>query len=411
MHTRGDYAVGAGVITAPMVPAAYVIAVAILVLHTPRVPSWVELLLLAALGAAGLAMARAAVPRYLALGLIAAAIALVPAVRWQNRLLPETCERRTLEVNGTVQGLPRAFEGDWGGGITLQLLIDGLDDGECTGPRLARISIYAGRGRGKDSATEALPGIAPGDRLVLRARLRRPRGSVNPYARRGELPALLKGLHATGSASEILAHEMVVRPAPMARLHRLRDQLSAALRDQRSSDAGALLSALAVGDQRFMDAAHWERLRRFGLTHLLVISGLHISLAAIPGWLLGRLLALPVVLVAPTAASARLGSIASSAAALMFAGAYALLAGLTLPTQRALIMVTLVLAPPLFARRIDRGRVLALAMVLLWLISPVSVLGASFALSLGAVALLLWMSLWHSGAPAWRGAPNARSTR
>lgn len=379
-----------------------VILVAIIVLHTPWVPPvWSLFVLLGVAFAVQRAMAERW-PGTLSVVVIISGLTLLPASLWWSSLLPESCERRELQVRGRVHGLPQVVEGRSGEpALAMEFTLTDVSDIECAGPRRARITIYA-----REHAPP-LAAIEAGDELVLRVRLRRPWGSVNPAALQGERRYFVAGIHAMGSASEILMHRKS-EAVGMALVHRLRARFSRALREDRGTDAGALLSALAVGDRRFMSAGHWERLRRFGLTHLLVISGLHISLAAICGWFLGRVLMLPLMVVSAGSGLSQLRSLGGAGGALVCGVAYALMAGLTLPTQRALIMVTLALLPPLLGRRIDRGRILGFAILALWGVSPASVLGPSFALSVGAVVLLLWFSLWQGELSAWRQAINVQ---
>jgi competence protein ComEC len=86
------------------------------------------------------------------------------------------------------------------------------------------------------------------------------------------------------------------------------------------------------------------------------------------------------------------------------AGAYAALAGFGLPTQRALIMLA-VAALALVARRDARPlNALALAMVLVLLWHPPSILAAGFLLSFGAVLVIFAVLRLARGWPAWRQA-------
>jgi competence protein ComEC len=145
-----------------------------------------------------------------------------------------------------------------------------------------------------------------------------------------------------------------------------------------------------------------------GIVHLLVISGLHIGLVALFGAALGKGLARLVILM--SSACSLLGLRLSSPAlhwlapvsGLLAAGAYSLLAGFSLPTQRALIAVAVVVIARLRFRRIQPFVCLVWALTLIALLQPLAVLSAGFWLSFSAVAILIaWFSPWQSIDPWW----------
>jgi ComEC/Rec2-related protein len=76
-------------------------------------------------------------------------------------------------------------------------------------------------------------------------------------------------------------------------------------------------------------------------------------------------------------------------AALLAAGAYMLLAGTTVPTQRAFVMIGLVLLAVLVDRTAISMRTVAFAAVLILLLALESVLGASFQMSFAAVVVIV----------------------
>jgi competence protein ComEC len=126
--------------------------------------------------------------------------------------------------------------------------------------------------------------------------------------------------------------------------------------------------------------------------HLVVISGLHIGLvAALCTWLgygLSRLLLLQGQL--------QVGRWLPSVLGFFGAGYYSLLAGFSLPSQRALIAVAVVMLARLLYRRVSPVGCLLWALLLIAIDQPLAVLGAGFWLSFLAVALLLlWFLPWH----------------
>ena len=77
------------------------------------------------------------------------------------------------------------------------------------------------------------------------------------------------------------------------------------------------------------------------------------------------------------------------------AWAYALIAGFSLPTIRAAIALSCFLLPRLFRRRMAPWDCFCLCVTALMIAQPLSLLGASFWLSAGAVAGILWLSSWE----------------
>ena len=72
---------------------------------------------------------------------------------------------------------------------------------------------------------------------------------------------------------------------------------------------------------------------------------------------------------------------------------YGLLAGFTVPVQRALFMLACFAVAALSGRPVNPADRLLFAALLVLLANPLAVVGVGFWLSFAAVALLLWFSL------------------
>lgn len=222
-----------------------------------------------------------------------------------------------------------------------------------------------------------------GDSWRLRVRLKRPNGLMNPGGFDYERWLFAQGFDAVGYVRE---PALARRLAEGWHLNRLRRQISQLVASHLEAyPAQGVIVALVVGERSWITDEQWDVLRQTGTAHLVAISGLHVGLVALLATLavmrLWRLSAAACWL-----CPARLpGVVAGMAAAV----AYAALAGFTLPTQRALVML-LVPAVALLARRRVRpwyAFAIALVAVLLW--DPFAPLSAGFWLSFGAVAVLL----------------------
>jgi competence protein ComEC len=208
---------------------------------------------------------------------------------------------------------------------------------------------------------------------------------IDPGAFDFERYALEQGITATGSVRADAANSSTgVQALCIDRLReRIGENISHTLGPGPSAD---LLRALAFGDQHAMDEHEWAIARATGIPHLIAISGLHIALFASFGVMLVRLL----WRLAPTLTLRWPAPLIEAAASLVFAVAYALLAGFGLPTRRALVMIAALLVAN-FARRARapvQGLALAVIALLAW--NPLCVLSAGFWLSFVGVAWLMF---------------------
>ncbi len=207
--------------------------------------------------------------------------------------------------------------------------------------------------------------------------------------------AWFEGLAATGS---VLGAVELVTPAPpeggLARWRRgLSEHVRGALAGSGSASAGGIAAAFASGDRGGIAAADEAAMRDSGLTHLLSVSGLHVSAVVAGAYFLAlRLLALFPWL----ALRVRLPVLASG-----FGGAagvgYTLLTGAQVPTVRSCLGALLVLAAVALGRQPLSMRLLAVAALVVMLLWPEAVLGPGFQMSFGAVMAIIAL---HEAAPA-----------
>lgn len=165
----------------------------------------------------------------------------------------------------------------------------------------------------------------------------------------------------------------------------LRRAVSARIRAALPDTGGGVAAALLAGDRSGVPEAVWEDLRESGLAHLLAISGLHIGMVAAIVFVTVRgLLALSERL-----ARDRPIKKWAAAAALAACFFYMLLAGATVPTQRAFLMTGLVLLAVLTDRQAISMRLVGVAAVVVLLVDPAGLVGPSFQLSFAAVIALV----------------------
>ena len=294
--------------------------------------------------------------------------------------LPEHLNGSTLSVEARVVGLPVTETlSRYGRASRRQRLI--LD---------VRLSLderpWPGRHRVRVSAWAPLPALRAGDRLRGEVRLFFPHGWYNQTGPDRARFDLADGIDARGVLTAVSW-----RQARSGSLDARRDDLSRRLRGRLAvSPAGAaVIPALVAGDRRGLSAPLWRLFRDLGTAHLLAISGLHLTLVTGLLWGLGRWLLAPMLwLLWPPSRRFTLQQWAW-APALAGAAGYAALAGFALPTQRALIMVTVLAVCRLRRRGPASGPVLGLALLAVLMVQPLAALSAGLWLSFTAVAVIL----------------------
>ncbi len=154
-----------------------------------------------------------------------------------------------------------------------------------------------------------------------------------------------------------------------------------------------ILLALGFGDRKQLSPRQWQVLQATGTSHLIAISGLHIGLVASFSYVLCMLLIsiLPLKHDSWPLLNTRYFAILLS---LCCAVAYGFLAGFSTPTLRALVMLFIFWFSQLCLIHLSYLRWLLLTVFAIILLSPLSLMTASFWLSLTAVALIFSV-LWR----------------
>lgn len=156
---------------------------------------------------------------------------------------------------------------------------------------------------------------------------------------------------------------------------------------------GATASAMVLGRKKGMDSEVKALYQGAGISHLLAISGLHLSLIGAGLFGLLKKVRLPVAL--------------SAGISTWILIVYAQLTGMGISTRRALVMFLLFLAAGLLKRTPDLPTSLAVAALLLLVPKPQRILDAGFQLSFSAVIGIAVMipvlqDGWEEAAPSLR---------
>ena len=309
------------------------------------------------------------------------------ALGYQHDAWPDERAGETVELAGRVVGLPEQRDG------RLRMEFEPDTEARRAGaPARILLSWY-----------RPLEWFRPGETWRIVATLTPPNGRANPGLFDYHRYLVARGIGALGS---IKSAERQSRSGPASAPDRFRQRLANWLQAETVNlDAAALHRALTVGDRTAMSPELSERLRRTGTAHLLSISGLHVGMVAGLAGLLAGLLATPLVRLRGWQDRRR----AMLITGLVAAFGYALLAGFSLPTVRALMMLLAGFGAMLWRRGIQPGRALLTALLAVLLIDPMAPLAIGFWLSFAAVAVLIWAFSGRSRGKGWlRGLVTAQ---
>jgi competence protein ComEC len=228
--------------------------------------------------------------------------------------------------------------------------------------------------------------VTAGDRVRLRAMLMPPSPPSEPLGFDFARVAFFERIGAVGyGLGDLEAIAATEASSWQIGLARLRQRVAADIATAVPGDSGAVAIALLTGLRGAIPDHVWHNMQVAGIAHLLAISGLHLGLVAGTLFFAVRFalaLAPPLALRVP-------GKKVAAALALAGAFVYLLLTGMTVPTQRAFIMTSLMLVAVMADRNPFSMRLIAWAALVVLLVQPESLLGASFQMSFAAVVALI----------------------
>jgi competence protein ComEC len=260
-----------------------------------------------------------------------------------------------------------------------------LDEEKFMPPVGVRVTVFSREAadEGDTAETALFPGLRYGDRVKLKAKLRLPRNFHNPGA--FDYEEYLHGIGVTVLASA-KAEEIERLPGRAGSLpgfwrSRIRRGILARIREKGlwSREDAALLAAMMVGDDSMLMRGVREEFQKTGVYHLLVVSGMNVALLAFAVFWLARRLRCP--------------EWAASALTIALSLFYACVAGMGVPIQRAVLMLSLFLAARLLYR--DRGALNAtgFAALAVLVFSPTALFDPGFQLTFLALLAIAGISI------------------
>jgi len=293
---------------------------------------------------------------------------------WQSSwVLPANLEGKTIKIRGFIADIPTVSEHR----TTFLFSLDKIESENNIIPAKAFLHL---------SWQDAKQKLIVGDQWEFSVRLKRIHGTRNPGGFDYEAWSLQEGIRANGyvyhDESKLLNSEWYHYPLTRIR-QRIYDKISKIIPP---SNTSPWIAALALGIRNDVTTNSWTILRNTGTNHLMAIAGLHIGfmcsfIYALVNRLWRRMPALCLRLPAQHA---------GGLAAVFIAVMYSTLAGFSLPTQRACLMVIIFFLISLLRRQITIWQVWSLVLISVLIFNPLNILTQSFWLSFSAVAFIIY---------------------
>lgn len=135
-------------------------------------------------------------------------------------------------------------------------------------------------------------------------------------------------------------------------------------------ESGALI-AMLLGEKQLLDDEIKQLYQENGIAHVLAISGLHVSLIGITIYMLLKKL--------------KIGIIPATVFSILFIYSYGVLTNFSVSTNRAVVMIIIMMLAKIFGKTYDMLSSMALSAFLILLQNPMQLFQAGFLLSFGAV--------------------------
>ena len=319
--------------------------------------------------------------------------------------LPEAAMGRNIRLVGVVESLPDLTAR----GQRFLFHVEKVETPVHI-PAYIQLSVWNAMKETDAAERSGVQQVQAGERWAFTVRLKRPHGLANPHGYDIEARLFESGIRATGYVKtgerlDAFVPGMATSIALMRQL--IRDRFERVLPTEEFPGAG-ILTALAIGDQKAIPGPLWQVFAKTGTTHLMSISGLHVTLfSGLVGCLVAALW---------RRVPRRVARFPAQKAGIFcgwFAAAfYTLIAGAGIPALRTLFMLSVGALAILTGRHISVARILMLALVGVLLLDPWAGMSPGFWLSFVAVGLLLWAALseqvaseqhrsWHQRLRLW----------
>ncbi len=307
--------------------------------------------------------------------------------------LPVAWQQQEVEVIGVVASLPEASTSR----TRFLFDVEKVLTPRAVVPSHISLNLYPSSWRQVSQAP--LMNLKSGERWQFTVKLKRPHSSLNPHGFDYAGWALAQNIRATGYVRT--KHAMMKLQGfvwrPKYGIDRLRGVIQQHIHALLQGPLAGVITALVIGEDAGIQTDTWDLMLRTGITHLMAISGLHITMLSglafavvYTGWKCSSrlLMLLP----------ARKAAILSGAIVALM---YALLAGFSVPTQRTFYMLMVFAVALWSGRQVNIAQVLSMALLVVVLLDPWAVSAAGFWLSFGAVVVISFALNARVAQPHW----------
>lgn len=248
-----------------------------------------------------------------------------------------------------------------------------------------------------------VPELVPGQVIMTTGHLSPPQGPVEPGGFDFRRHAWFKQLGAVGYTQNPV---LTAEPAEVGQgglwILGLRMSISTHIQEVLEGNVGGFAAAVSTGDRSAVGQETLEALRASNLAHLLAISGLHMGL--LTGFVfaalrMGFAFVPSIALRLPVKKLAAIG-------ALLAAALYLALSGGNVATERAFVMVAVMLGAVMVDRRAISLRAVAVAALIVLTLRPEVLMSPGFQMSFAATTALVAVFGWLrdaelQGGPRW----------
>jgi competence protein ComEC len=252
-------------------------------------------------------------------------------------------------------------------------------------------------------AEQGFVDFEPGQRLMTTAHLSPPAAPAEPGGFDFRRHAWFERLGAVGyTRVPVLLWAQPEQVGPALAVYRFRLALSAGLQTRIPGQPGAFAAAILTGDRSGIEAARVEDLRATNLAHLLAISGLHMGLLTGTMFLVLRTAIAAVPWLSLRVPEKKL----AAGGALGAAAVYLVISGAAVATERAFVMVAMMLVAVMVDRRAISLRSVAWAALIVMAMRPEAVTGPGFQMSFAATTALVVAYGALRDWPPWKRVPK-----
>jgi competence protein ComEC len=275
-------------------------------------------------------------------------------------------------------GIPRHLQVVWQDAPSQRVW--GADHRQESAPLPASVSLQVTR-----------PQVLPGQVWRAALVLRRPHGASNPFGFDYEGLMFQRNIRAIGKVRgwpKLLADDGYITFA--IAVDRIRQHIRTAMLDTLDGARfGPVMVALAIGDQNGVKQEDWEVFNQTGITHLVSISGSHVTMFGALGGFVALFLFKRLKFRGKSCCEFIPARTIAALCAMLVAFLYCLLAGWGVPARRTFLMLTVTAFAVVFKLPFSGSHVLLAAAACVTALDPWAPLSTGFWLSFFAVGILI----------------------